>query len=271
LNPPSPPPALLLVDDEPSALASSRRALRAAGFERVLTCSDSREVIPLVERETISLVLLDLIMPHLSGQEVLAALMARRPDLPVVVLTAEQEVVTAVQCMKLGATDYLLKPAGPDQLVATVQKALEHSALKDENARLREGFFGEAPRRLEAFAGIVTDDPAMLRVFSYLEAIASGSQPVLITGETGTGKELVARALHEVSDRPGPFVALNAAGLDDTMFSDALFGHRSGAFTGARETRRGLIETAGNGTRRPTLRAAQEGRETDLPGITNRQ
>jgi DNA-binding NtrC family response regulator len=244
----SPAPALLLVDDEPAALAGSRRILRAAGFERVLTCAEGNEVVSLVETETISLVLLDLIMPHRNGQEILGDLMARWPELPVIVLTAEQELTTAVACMKLGATDYLLKPVGPEQLVATVQKALDHSALRDENARLREGFFGEAPRRLEAFAEIVTDDPAMLRVFAYLEAIAHGSQPVLIAGETGTGKELVARALHDVGDRPGPFVALNAAGLDDTMFSDALFGHRSGAFTGAREARKGLIETAGTGT-----------------------
>jgi DNA-binding NtrC family response regulator len=239
---------VLLVDDEVATLTSTRRTLRARGFERVLTCSDSREVLDVLGRERVCLVLLDLIMPHLDGREVLEQIAGRYPELPVVVLTAEQEVATAVECMKLGAADYILKPAGPDHLVATIQKVLDQSALKLENARLRESFFGVEPRQPEAFGRVVTGDPGMLRVFSYIEAIAKGSQPVLIVGETGTGKELVARALHDISERPGPFAALNAAGLDDSMLSDALFGHKAGAFTGARDARKGMIETAGGGT-----------------------
>ena len=241
-------PSILIVDDEVSALRSSRRTLRAHGFENVLTCGDSREALGMVRDYRISLLLLDLIMPHVSGEEILAEVSRLQPDLPVVVITAEQEVGAAVRCMKLGATDYLLKPVATEQLVATVERAIEKSALIYENARLREQFFADRLSKPEAFAEIITSDPAMLRLFGYLEAISRGSHPVLITGETGTGKELVARALHRASQRSGPFVAVNVAGLDDAVFADTLFGHHAGAYTGAAAKRSGMIEKAGEGT-----------------------
>jgi DNA-binding NtrC family response regulator len=192
--------------------------------------------------------LLDLGMPHVSGEELLGEVAARRPELPVVVITAEQDVRTAVRCMKLGAVDYLLKPVSPEQLAEIVGRALEQSALRWENSRLRDQFFSHHLQHPECFEEILTVDPAMLRIFAYLESISRGSHPVLISGETGTGKELVASALHRVSKRDGPFVAVNVAGLDDAMFSDTLFGHRPGAFTGATGPRRGMIEQAGAGT-----------------------
>lgn len=239
---------ILAVDDEVSALRSVRRTLRSKGFETVLTTADSREVMPLLEQHSVDLLLLDLIMPHLGGEEVLEAVMARYPELPVIVITAEQEVRTAVHCMKLGAMDYLVKPVAGEHLVAAVRRALEQSALRYENARLKEQLLGGELERPEAFSHIITADPAMHRLFGYLEAISRGSQPVLIVGETGTGKELVARALHQACERTGPFVAVNVAGLDDAMFADTLFGHRPGAFTGASSSRQGMIERAGEGT-----------------------
>jgi DNA-binding NtrC family response regulator len=150
--------------------------------------------------------------------------------------------------MKVGAYDYLLKPVGADELMATVRRALEHRELRDENARLRSKLLEQDLEQPRAFSGLITADASMVRVFAYLEVIARGSHPALITGETGTGKELIARAFHDLSGRRGPFVAVNVAGLDDTMFSDTLFGHRPGAFTGASGTRRGMIEQAGRGT-----------------------
>ena len=240
--------SVLVVDDEPAALQGMRRALRSRGFGQVLVCAEPGEVPALLERERISLVLLDLIMPGQRGEEVLASLAQRDPELPVIVVTAEYDVRTAVDCMKAGAVDYLVKPVSPDQLASAVARALEARALRDENARLREQFFAEAPSRSEAFAEIITSHPAMLRIFGYLEAIAQGTHPVLITGETGTGKELVARALHRVAARGGPFVAVSVAGLDDTLLSDTLFGHRPGAFTGAQQARTGMIDRAGRGT-----------------------
>ncbi|MEA2488212.1 MAG: hypothetical protein QOH21_4 [Acidobacteriota bacterium] len=239
---------ILIVDDDEAVLNGVRRTLRVNGFDEVLMCADSRNVEPLLENEPVALMLLDLIMPHIGGRELLERVAATHPEIPVIVVTAEQDVRVAVECMKVGAYDYLIKPAGADELMATVRRALEHRELRDENARLRSKLLEEELTRPEAFAALITIDPSMLRLFAYLEVIAKGSHPALITGETGSGKELVARAIHDLSGRRGPFVAVNVAGLDDTMFSDTLFGHRPGAFTGAVGTRRGMIEQAGRGT-----------------------
>ena len=239
---------ILIVDDEEVVLNGVRRTLRANGFDEVLMCADARDVEPLLEGEPIALILLDLMMPHIGGRELLERIASSHPEIPVIVVTAEQDVRIAVDCMKVGAYDYLLKPVGADELMATVRRALEHRELRDENARLRSKLLEQDLEQPRAFAGLITADASMIRVFAYLEVIARGSHPALITGETGTGKELIARALHELSGRRGPFVAVNVAGLDDTMFSDTLFGHRPGAFTGASGTRRGMIEQAGRGT-----------------------
>ena len=239
---------ILIVDDEEVVLNGVRRTLRANGFDEVLMCADSRDVEPLLEGEPIALILLDLMMPHIGGRELLERIASSHPEIPVVVVTAEQDVRIAVDCMKVGAYDYLLKPAGADELMATVRRALEHRELREENARLRSRLLEQDLEQPRAFSSLITADASMIRVFAYLEVIARGSHPALITGETGTGKELIARALHDLSGRRGPFVAVNVAGLDDTMFSDTLFGHRPGAFTGASGTRRGMIEQAGRGT-----------------------
>jgi DNA-binding NtrC family response regulator len=239
---------ILIVDDEETVLNGVRRTLRTNGFDEVLMCADPRNAEPLLEGEPIALILLDLMMPHIGGRELLQRIASSHPEIPVVVITAEQDVRVAVECMKVGAYDYLLKPVGADELMATVRRALEHRELRDENARLRYKLLEQDLEQPRAFAGLITADATMIRVFAYLEVIARGSHPALITGETGTGKELIARALHDLSGRRGPFVAVNVAGLDDTMFSDTLFGHRPGAFTGASGTRRGMIEQAGRGT-----------------------
>ena len=239
---------ILVVDDEEAVLNGVRRTLRAEGFENVLMCRDPRDVEPLLDAERISLLLLDLMMPHIPGRELLERITASHPEVPVIVVTAEQDVRTAVDCMKSGAYDYLLKPASAAELMAVIARALEHRELREENARLRSKLLQEELTRPELFNEIITVDPVMLGVFGYIEVIASGSNPVLISGETGSGKELFARAIHNISGRRGPFCAVNVAGLDDTMFSDTLFGHRPGAFTGAVGARKGMIESAGRGT-----------------------
>ncbi|HEX2062529.1 MAG TPA: sigma 54-interacting transcriptional regulator, partial [Thermoanaerobaculia bacterium] len=239
---------ILVVDDEETVLNGVRRNLRAEGFENVLMCRDPRDVEPLLDAEAVSLILLDLMMPHISGRELLERIVASHPEIPIIVVTAEQDIRTAVDCMKAGAYDYLVKPAAGPELIAVIVRALEHRELREENARLRTKLLQRELARPEQFDAIITVDPAMLGLFAYLEVIATGSNPVLISGETGTGKELFARAIHNLSGRRGPFVAVNVAGLDDTMFSDTLFGHKAGAFTGAAGTRRGMIDTAGRGT-----------------------
>jgi two-component system nitrogen regulation response regulator GlnG len=245
---PDPVSAIIVVDDEEAVLSSVRRTLRASGYEEVLVCSDPHSVLPLLDAGPVSLVLLDLMMPQMNGRDLLVQIADAHPDVPVIIVTAEQDAKMAVECMKAGAYDYLLKPVRPEELVATVQRTLDHRELSDENALLRSKLLSQELSQPAAFESIITSDPGMLRVFAYLEAIAKGTHPALITGETGTGKELIAKALHTVSGRRGEFIAVNVAGLDDTMFSDTLFGHRPGAFTGATTARRGMAELAGTGT-----------------------
>jgi two-component system, NtrC family, nitrogen regulation response regulator GlnG len=239
---------VLLVDDEPQLLRSASVALRASGITRVVTLEDSRAVLPLLAEQEVGVIVLDLTMPHLSGQVLLEHLTTDYPDVPVMVMTATNDLETAVQCMQAGAIDYLVKPVETNRLVASVRRALEVRALQAEVLSLKERLLTETPPHREAFAEIITQSKAMHAIFRYIEAIAHSPQPVLITGETGTGKELVARALHRLAGGRGEFVAVNVAGLDDTMFSDTLFGHTKGAFTGADQPRDGLITQATDGT-----------------------
>ncbi len=238
---------VVVVDDDHNALDSTRRVLRSAGHA-VATCDDPSRAQQLIRDEPVALVILDLHMPTLAGDVLLERIHTEMPELPVMMLTAEYDARIAVRCMKLGAVDYLVKPLDRQQLLAAVARALSESALRFEARQLRASFFRGELQKPDSFDHIVTRDPEMLRVFSYLEAVARSSEPILITGETGVGKELVARAAHAVSRPDEPFVAVNVAGLDDAMFSDALFGHAAGAFTGAVGPRDGLVLQAGRGT-----------------------
>lgn len=239
---------VLLVDDEEQFLASASFALRAEGINNIVPCQDSRKVLGLFSHEKFSLAVLDLVMPHVSGKDLLCAIVEGWPQVPVVVITALNEVSTAVECMKAGATDYLVKPVDTTRLVTTIRRALEFGEVRKENDLLKSYLLSDKLEHPDAFREILTTSGAMRSIFQYVEAIAGTSLPVLITGETGVGKELIARALHRLSGRPGQFVAVNVAGVDDNLFSDTLFGHRKGAFTGADRERKGLIEQAQNGT-----------------------
>ncbi len=241
--------AVLLVDDDPAWLHGLRLTLeRAAGLTNLLTCEDPRQVGAMLARHPVGLVVLDLNMPHRSGEEVLAELAAEHPEVAVIVVSGLNQVETAVRCVKAGAFDYFVKTAEEDRLVGGVRRAIRMLELQRENREVASRFLAGAPSRPDAFAAIVTRDRAMRSIFSYVEAVARSPQPLLITGESGTGKELVARAVHGLSGRAGPFAALNVAGLDDAVFSDTLFGHVRGAFTGADQVRRGMIEEAAGGT-----------------------
>jgi two-component system, NtrC family, nitrogen regulation response regulator GlnG len=239
---------VLLVDDEPQLLHSASIALRTSGIEAVQTLEDSREVLPLLAERAIGVLVLDLAMPHISGRALLEQVAAAYPDLPVILMTATNDLDTAVQCMQAGAIDYLVKPVEKSRLVTSVKRAMEIRALRAELLSLKERFLADTLIQPEAFGEFVTQSKTMHAIFRYLEAVGPSPQPVLITGETGTGKELIARALHRLSGRPGEIVSVNVAGLDDTMFSDTLFGHAKGAYTGAERVREGLITTAGEGT-----------------------
>ncbi len=239
---------ILVIDDEPSWLHSFEMTLRSAGLNHVLTCADSRRVMDIVSAQEVELVLLDLWMPHVSGEDLLPRIRETRPDAPVIVITALDDVERAVRCMKLGAADYLVKPIERERLVSLVERMLHLRALERENEALKKRVLFEQLERPEAFGPIITKDRGMRSLFLYLEAVAPTRESVLITGETGTGKELVARAVHELSGVPGAFVPVNIAGIDETAFTDTLFGHQKGAFTGAGESREGLVKQAAGGT-----------------------
>lgn len=239
---------VLVVDDEEQALAAFSLTLRSGGINNILQCRDSREVLPLLESQEIEVMLLDLSMPYVSGEEILLRMTQTHPDIPVVIITGANEVETAVRCMKSGALDYMVKPIEKSRLVSGVRNAVQVRALQRENRLLKERILTARIDHPEAFDEIVTGNEKMRSIFQYIEAVAGSPQPVLVTGETGTGKELTARALHRLSGRPGPFLAVNLGGLDDHLFADTLFGHMRGAFTGADKARKGLVEGAASGT-----------------------
>ena len=240
--------AILLVDDEEQFLQSASFALRSSGINHVNKCNDSRQVINLLKEEPYSAIILDLMMPHINGDELLPEISQDFPSIPVIMHTAVNEVKTAVECMKKGAFDYLTKPVDKARLVTCVKKAIEFSDIKNENAELKKCLLSDKLKRPDVFENIVTGNHIMYSIFQYIEAIAKTSLPVLITGDTGVGKEMISKAVHDASGRKGNFVSVNVAGLDDTLFCDTLFGHIKGAFTGAVQTRKGLIEKAAGGT-----------------------
>ncbi len=240
---------VLLVDDEATWLRSLALILKKdGGINNSLKCQDSRQVMELLAANKICLVLLDLTMPHLSGEELLGLIVRDYPQIPVIVVSGVNQIEIAVRCMRNGARDYFIKSDESERLIATIKRTLDYERLQQENQRLKERVLQDRLDNPEVFAGIVTGHKCMLALFQYLEAVARSPEPLLVTGESGVGKELVARAVHDLRGVDAPWVAVNVAGLDDNVFSDTLFGHAKGAFTGAEQERGGMIAKAGTGT-----------------------
>ena len=239
---------VLLVDDEEEILASLRLTLALAGITNAILCSSGSAALDIAQDREVEAVLLDVLMPGRKGDDILEELLNAQPDLPVIMVTGVDDVDLAVSCMRKGAYDYIRKPADSERIVSALTRAFELRTMRRERRNLSAGFLTPAPPKSAAFSEFVTHSPAMLRIFQYCEAIAASPEPVLITGETGVGKELLARAIHAASARGGEFVAVNVAGLDDQAFSDTLFGHVRGAFTGADRPRGGFMERAAGGT-----------------------
>jgi len=239
---------ILVVDDEEQAIADLSERLKADGLRNVLGCSDSRQVVELARSRELSLVLLDLRMPHLSGEQLLGKLHALLPHLPVIVVTATNEVASAVACMQSGAFDYMVKPVEDARLLSGVRRALDLRRLQRDYRHLKEKLFTAKLANPRCFDSLLTGSRAMFGIFQYVETIARNTEPILITGETGAGKNLLARAIHEASGRTGEYMEVNTSGIDDVHFADELFGHHKGAFTGASEERKGKIQLAAEGT-----------------------
>jgi len=236
-------PTLLVADDDPAVRESLERTLKREGY-RVVVASDGQAGLEQLKAGGVDLVLADLKMPGLSGLELLRAVKTVAPDVDVIMLTAFGTVEEAVQAMKDGAYDFLTKPFQRAQLIRLIRKALERRALIAENRALQQ--------RLDDLlrqGTVIGTSPAFQRMMTLIEQVAPSSATVLIEGESGSGKELAARAIHERSARrAGPFVAVNCAALPETLLESELFGYEKGAFTGATGRKEGRFELADGGT-----------------------
>ncbi len=232
---------ILVVEDEEKLRRVIELRLTQAGFD-VDKAASAEEGLKLAERA--DLVVTDLKLPGMNGLELLAAIRRQNMNAPVIVMTAFGTIEVAVEAMKAGAIDFLLKPFSLEHLMAIVQKALEVRALRDENRKLRE----ELGKRYE-FDNIIGRSPAMQEIFATIERVAPSRATVLLAGESGVGKDLIARAIHFHSPRRDrPFVKINCTALPENLMESELFGYEKGAFTGANTTKPGKFEQADTGT-----------------------
>jgi DNA-binding NtrC family response regulator len=235
-------PRILIVDDE-----IRMQRIFEINFSpkyEILTCGDGEEALDVVKTKDVTLMITDLKMPRMSGMTLLQETRKIHPELPIIITTAYGTVEGAVQAMKEGAVDYILKPIKMDEMELLIEKTLSLCRLKDENRDLRQEL-----KILYGPENIVGDHPAMQKVIQLIRQVAETKATVLIQGESGTGKELVARAIHYESDRSSkPFVVINCAAIPSNLLESELFGYEKGAFTGAVKTKRGRLELADQGT-----------------------
>lgn len=235
-------PLILAVDDEADMLETYRSILSKR--YNLLTASSGSEALKILKDRTVPLALLDMKMPKMSGLEVLKWIKENETDTDVIVITASRDVSTAVEAMKLGALDYLIKPFDVKELLINIEKALEKRALVKENLYLKETL-----KETFVYCELIGQTPVMKKLFETIERVAPTDSTVLIYGESGAGKELVARALHTKSKRAHkPFVTVNCAAIPENLLESELFGHERGSFTGALERRLGKFELADGGT-----------------------
>jgi DNA-binding NtrC family response regulator len=234
---------LLIVDDEKHIREGLQKALSSDGYE-VELASDGEEALEKIEEGDVDLVITDLKMPKLSGDELMKEALERNPYLPVIILTGHGTIENAVEAMRNGAYDYLTKPLNIDKLSLIVKRALENSSLKRQNRELLNQL-----KQKYSFDNIIGKSSAMKSVFETIELVAPSRANVLIYGESGTGKEMIADAIHHNSPRRDkPYIKVHCAAIPETLLESELFGHERGAFTGAIATKRGRFELAHTGT-----------------------
>jgi DNA-binding NtrC family response regulator len=230
---------LLIVDDDSNTLASLARAFRLAGHEAVV-CDNPMRALEMVKQEKFDLIFSDVVMPGMDGLKLLEEIRAAGVTSPVVMMSGQAHIEMAVKATRLGALDFLEKPLSTDKLLLTVQNALALERLKQENQQLRQQLGG---------SGIIFTGDKMRRLLAQVERVAASETRVCILGETGTGKELIARAIHDKSPRhDGPYVTLNCAAVPAELIESELFGHEKGSFTGAASRHIGKFEQAHEGT-----------------------
>jgi DNA-binding NtrC family response regulator len=240
--------SILIVDDEVSYLELMKGLLEQEGYQNIITEENPLKVISILEQKNIELILLDVYMPQKSGLDLLEEIYAQFPKIPVIIITAVNEVEVALKAVKLGAYEFIIKPPDTDRLFLTIKRALGKRLLETERDSLRKALSDEKPEQ-RVFSDIITDSPNMFKVFELAEIFAPTSETVLISGETGTGKDLLARKIHDLSSRQnGPFIAVNLASISPSLFESELFGHKKGTFTGAGNDKMGYFEAAQKGT-----------------------
>lgn len=238
---------ILFVDDEPQALMCYESIVLSEGGNPFL-CNNPDDIMKLLYDNKIDIVVLDLKFPGKNGIDILHDILNAYPEIPVIIVTGVDDLDSTVKCMRAGAYDYITKPVEISRLLASINRVHKYVKLRKERESLLRSFSGEGPVNPDYFSDIITASSKIKPLFSYIEGIANTGEAVLITGETGVGKDIFAKSIHRASGRKGKFIAINTAGIDDHVFSDTLFGHKKGAFTGADEERAGLIEAAADGT-----------------------
>jgi two-component system C4-dicarboxylate transport response regulator DctD len=232
----------ILIEDEQSVRRATAQALELGGFE-VTACERAEPALALLNRDFDGIVVSDVRLPGMSGLELLAAAVALDADLPVIVVTGHGDVGMAVDAMRSGAYDFIEKPFASDRLLEVAERASEKRRLVMENRRLREAWASHPE-----LPPLIGQSSAMERVRELIQGLGAAEVDVLINGQTGSGKEVVARQLHAASGRRGAFVALNCGALPESVFDSEIFGHEAGAFTGAQKRRIGKLEYANGGT-----------------------
>jgi DNA-binding NtrC family response regulator len=239
---------ILLVDDELSYLELLKSILQQEGYTNVITESNPLHVPAILKNEKVDLILLDIYMPQMNGLQLLEQITPEYPNIPVIIVTAVDDKEIALEAIKFGAYEFIIKPPDTDRLLLTIRRAIGYKLLERERDVLRSD--GAIPKADDnKFANIITDSDTMHRVFNLVEIFAPTNETILIVGETGTGKDLVAKKVHDLSPRKDkPYVAVNLASISPTLFESELFGTVKGSFTGSTNDKLGYFEAANGGT-----------------------
>lgn len=239
---------ILLVDDELSYLELLKSILQQEGYTNVITESNPLHVPAILKNEKIDLILLDIYMPQMNGLQLLEQITPEYPNIPVIIVTAVDDKEIALEAIKFGAYEFIIKPPDTDRLLLTIRRAIGYKLLEKERDVLRsEGVVPKADEN--KFSNIITDSDTMHRVFNLVEIFSPTNETILIVGETGTGKDLIAKKIHDLSPRRDkPYVAVNLASISPTLFESELFGNIKGSFTGSTGDKQGYFEAANGGT-----------------------
>lgn len=240
---------LLIVDDEPEALEMVKAVLENNGINNIILCQEPGKVMNILAKKRICLILMDLKMPGVSGEELLSMTNQKHPDTPVIILTATSEMETAIRCVKNNAYDYLVKPIDESLLIPCIKRCISFREVSIENQSLKKSILSEEFESPEMFDRIITRNPKMIAVYKYAEAIAGTNAHLLITGEYGAGKQFIAQTIHALSGRKGKFVCIKPSELDQEQFNAAIFGQAAKPENAKKlKIKKGWLMTAQGGT-----------------------